>query len=289
MTPRVYGMLLTGAGVLALSPDSVLIRLLDADVPTTLFWRGLAMAGGLFAFLLWRDRRRPAALASALMHRNGWGLGLLFALSNILFVSAIKFASVSDTLGALATASIFAAVFSVLFLGERAPPRTWIAAGVIALGLMMIAFGGAGSLFGRALGIATAAVFGATFVFMRAIGEGDTLPGLALGGLFIVLATALPAQLTDLSTQSYAATAGLAVILPVAFGLIGRGPRYLPAPEVSLLMLLETVFGTLWAWLVLAEAPTGTTLAAIAVILATLAVFYWREGRVNRQAAAELP
>ena len=60
MTPRVYGMLLTGVGVLALSPDSVLIRLLDADVPTTLFWRGLAMAGGLFAFLLWRDRRRPA-------------------------------------------------------------------------------------------------------------------------------------------------------------------------------------------------------------------------------------
>ena len=187
----------------------------------------------------------------------------------------------------LATASIFAAVFSVLF-GRARAARTWIAAGVIALGLMMIAFGGAGSLFGRVL-TATVAVFGATFVFMRAIGEGDTLPGMALGGLFIVLATALPAQLTDLSTQSYAATAGLAVIQPVAFGLIGRGPRYLPAPEVSLLMLLETVFGTLWAWLVLAEAPTGTTLAAIAVILATLAVFYWREGRVNRQAAAELP
>lgn len=283
MSPHARGIALTGAGVIALSPDSILIRLMETGVATTLFWRGLAMAFGLFAYLFWRERRRPAALPRMLAHSHTWGLGLLFALSNVLFVTAIKHAAVSDILGSLATSSIFAAVLAALFLGERAPARTWIAAAVIALGLLVIAFGGAGSLFGRLIGIATAAVFGATFVYMRGMGQGDTIPGLALGGLLIALGAAAPAQLIDLPAQSYAAAAGLALVLPLAFGLIGRGPRYLPAPEVSLLMLLETVFGTLWARIFLDETPTAATLAAIGLILTTLAVFYLRQGQINRR------
>jgi len=275
-------MALAGGGVLVLSPDTILIRLLDTDVATTLFWRGVAMAAGLGVFLLIRERGRPGPIMAQLRSPLGLALGVLFALSNLLFVTTVHNTSIADTLACLATASIFAAVFSAVFLRERAPLRTWITAGAIAAALLLIALGGAGSLFGRLTGISAAMSLGATFVVMRATGHGDTLPGLALGGALIALVSAYPAAPLALSTEGFAALAGLILILPLAFALIGQGPRYLPAPEVSLLMLLETVFGTLWAWLWLDEIPRGTTLLAVAIILSSLALFYWRQAVATR-------
>ncbi|ERJ19745.1 membrane protein [Salinisphaera shabanensis E1L3A] len=285
MSGRLYGILITGLGVLILSPDSILIRLLDADMATTLFWRGTALVMGLGLYLFWRERGDSKPIIDALRSPLGWGLGVLFALSNVLFVFTIEHTTIADTLGCLATASIFAALFSVVFLHERAPLRTWLTAAAIAAGLLLIAFGGAGSLIGRVAGIATAMVFGATFVIMRATGQGDTLPGLALGGLIMALVTVFFATPFSLTTPGMAALAGLAVVLPLAFALIGRGPRYLAAPEVSLLMLLETVFGTLWASVFLGEIPTRATLAAIAIILGVLGVFYWRQAIVHARDA----
>ncbi|MES1949917.1 hypothetical protein S4A8_03628 [Salinisphaera sp. S4-8] len=289
MSSRLRGIGLTGLGVLVLSPDSILVRLLDTDIATTLFYRGLALAAGLSCYLLWRERGDTTPMIDAVRSPLGWGLGLLFALSNMLFVFTIEHTTIADTLGCLATASIFAALFSVIFLGERAPLRTWVTAAVIAGGLLLIAFGGAGSGIGRAAGIATAMVFGATFVVMRATGQGDTLPGLAFGGLIIAVVTLFFARPLSLSSTGTLALAGLAVVLPLAFALIGRGPRYLPAPEVSLLMLLETVFGTLWATLFLNETPTSSTLAAIAIILGALALFYWRQAIVHTRAPHSAP
>jgi len=49
------------------------------------------------------------------------------------------------------------------------------------------------------------------------------------------------------------------LIVPVAFGLIATGPRYVPAPEVALLLLLQTVLGALWVWMAVGEAPHGAT------------------------------
>lgn len=283
MTPRLQGLLLAGSGVLVLSPDTLLIRLMDTDVATVLFWRGLAMVIGLGAYLLIRERGRTAAVAAQMRSPLGWGLGVLFAVSNVLFVITVEHTTIADTLGALATASIFAAVLSVIFLRERAPLRTWIAAAVIAGALVLIALGGAGSLFGRLTGIGAAVGLGATFVIMRATGSSDTLPGLALGGTLVMLASAWFAHPLSLSGQGIAALAGLLVVQPLAFGLIGQGPRYLPAAEVSLLMLLETVFGTLWAFLFLDEIPTWPTLLAVAVILITLTLYFWRQAVATRR------
>jgi len=279
---RLLGVLITGAGVMVLSPDTLVIRLLDTDLATTLFYRGLAMGLGLFIFLAVRDRGLGVARRT-LSRPLGWGLALMFAVSNVGFVTTLAYTSVADTLGCLATASIFAALFSTIFLREKASMSVWVVSAVIAAGLFMIAVGGAGSAYGRLAGIATAAVFGATFVVMRATGDGDTLPGLALGGLLIGLLATPFAAPGSIDTQGVAAAIAMLFVLPIAFGLIGTGPRYLPAPEVSLLMLLETVFGTLWAWLFLHEAAATPTLLAIGVILAALAVFYLRQAQLGRR------
>jgi drug/metabolite transporter (DMT)-like permease len=54
--------------------------------------------------------------------------------------------------------------------------------------------------------------------------------------------------------------------------MVMRGPRYLLAAEVSLLLLLETVLGPVWVWVALGEAPSVRDALTAAVIVVALAV-----------------
>ncbi len=99
------------------------------------------------------------------------------------------------------------------------------------------------------------------------------VPGTAVGGL-VAAAIALP--LADpLSPQGidifWIGLLGL-VVIPIAFGLITTGPRYLPAPEVGLIMLLETVLGPIWVWIALGEEPPPMSLVGGAIVIVALAV-----------------
>jgi drug/metabolite transporter (DMT)-like permease len=62
------------------------------------------------------------------------------------------------------------------------------------------------------------------------------------------------------------------IVLPVSFTMITISPRYLPAPEISLILLTETILGPIWVWLVLSEVPHSTTLLAGLLIVTTLAL-----------------
>ncbi len=52
--------------------------------------------------------------------------------------------------------------------------------------------------------------------------------------------------------------------------MIGLSPRYLPAPEVSLILRLEALLAPLWVWVVLGEVPSRETLVGGSIILTTL-------------------
>ena len=109
---------MVGIGVLAISPDALIIRLVDMQPLAIAFWRGLLMAVGFLgvALVLYRgdtvNRFRS-------MGRVGLAVAAFSACSGILFVTAITHTSVSDTLVILATSPVFAAVLSSLFLGDR--------------------------------------------------------------------------------------------------------------------------------------------------------------------------
>ena len=61
--------------------------------------------------------------------------------------------------------------------------------------------------------------------------------------------------------------------------------RVLPAPEISLLALLEVVFGVAWAWLGTGEKPTAAVLGGGLLVLGALAANEWvslrQAGRVR--------
>ncbi len=267
------GLAAAGAGVMVLSCDALLIRLISADAWTIVFWRGLLVALSFAAVVMLRSgRRTPAAFAAI-----GWpGLAAaaLLGIATVMFVSSITRTAVANTLVIVAAIPLFAALFGRLFLGETVALRTWLAMLAAIGGILVLASGSLrhGGLAGDGLAVGVAILIGGYLTVLRHARVVDMLPALALSGVVAAGLAALPA--TPLSIDSddvvYVGLLGL-VVMPTATGLIAQGPRYLPAAEVSLLMLLETVLGPLWVWLLLGETPTREAFLGGAVVIAALA------------------
>jgi drug/metabolite transporter (DMT)-like permease len=110
-----------------------------------------------------------------------------------------------------------------------------------------------------------------TFVMIRAARLSNMIPAVAISGLFIALAVAPIAPTLAVTARD----AGFLLVLggfvvPVSFSLITLGPRYISAPAVSLLMLIETVLGPTWVWIFLGEVPSSRTYIGGAVVLGAL-------------------
>ena len=271
------GIAIVVLGVFLLSPDGLLTTLVSADILTMLFWRGLLMAITLTVFTLVSRRRRPVSRRE-LFALPTLAIAVLFGASSIAFVTAVVLTSVANTLFLITAAPLFAVVFARVFLKEPIAPRTVIAIAVTIAGMAII-FGdglGQGDLMGNFAAVFAAACWAGTLVVLRRSPQTDPLVAVALGG-YVIAAVALAFAPTLMVTTADAVWLGLLglLVLPASFGLISLGPRYMPAPEVSLLVLLEAVLGPLWAWLFIGQVPTLISLAGGLLILATLAVYFW--------------
>ncbi|MBF0251328.1 MAG: DMT family transporter [Alphaproteobacteria bacterium] len=268
------GLALGLSGILVLTPDSLLVRLIVADQWTLLFWRGLLTFICMSAFVGVRDGWALPARFVALGPAKGFA-AVLFAATTVLFVTSIRHTAVANTLVILSAAPIFAAVLSSLFLREHAPPRTWAAA-VAGLGCIVHIVGGSldgASLVGDGAAVLLSLSLAAYLVILRHARAEDVFVVVAASGLINAL-VALPFVPTlALSANDWIAMGILGcVVLPVSYALLGAAPKYLPAPEVGLVYLLETVLGPYWVWLVLDEAPPERTLAGGAALIIVVAL-----------------
>ena len=101
------------------------------------------------------------------------------------------------------------------------------------------------------------------------------LAPLFLSGLFVTLFTFPFAALDTISGQDFLLTIALGFILGISFVLLTLGPKYIKAAEVNLLMLLETVLGTYFAWTILKEIPSLQVIfGGIIILLALFFSFY---------------
>ncbi len=279
MSDHAKGLAITTLAMLVITPDALLIRLIGSDPWTLAFWRGLLSAVALVAGLAVIHRRRALAVMTA-PGAPGLLIGALFGVGTIAFVWAITHTSAANTLLIIATGSMFAAAFSRMLLGERLALGTAAAMAGTFAGLAVIVSDnlGGGSLEGDLSALVVAALSGLTFTLIRRHRMTDMVPTLAFGGLVtavIALAVSLPAAV-HARDAGLIAVMGL-VMLPLAFALQFVGARYLPAPEVSLLFLLEAVLAPVLVWAVIDERPADTTVAGGTIILATLAAHAaWR-------------
>jgi len=277
---RAKGLAITALGVLILTPDGLLVRLAATEPMTLAMLRGLLQAAGtLLVVLVLRGRATPQAFRA--LGRPGLWLSLVYGLGNLLFVLALDNTSVANVLVFLATIPLFSALLGWLILRERLPLRTWAAIAAAFAGIAVVAGDSLGqpTLAGDSAALGAAFCFAFFFVLVRKRPDVDMIPAVALSGvtsalialpLMLSLEGLGPLQALDRLHLLWVAIPGL-VILPVSFACIVTGPRYLPAAEVGLIMLLETVLGPFWVWLVLGEEPRATTLLGGGIVLTTLA------------------
>ncbi len=268
------GFALTLAGVIILSPDALLIRLIAADNWTIIFFRGFLTALVLVIFLTARYRRDAPGLLRS-MDVQAVIAGLLYGFGNICFVQSINRTLVANTLVILDATPLIAAVFSHLFLGEHQRRETWIAVLVVMAGIGAIFAGGIGGghFLGDLLAIGSASAMAGNLTALRRSRLDTPLPSVVIGGTFAALMTLPFAAPTLVSSTDLLVLVLLGgVVMPVSFGLIFLGPKYLPAPEVALILLLEAVLGPLLVWFFVGEEPSLRVLLSGSLIILTVTI-----------------
>jgi len=264
------GALLVACAAVCWSSGGLIARLVSTGPWTTSLWRSVFAAlfltlalgaiQGRRTFAPWR--RWPVLAAAACM-----------ALASTCFILSLARTSVANTLILISTGPYVAGVLGWLLLGERVPPRRWLAMGVALAGAVVMVSGSyaRGALAGDLLAIVMAASFATATVLVRRHLE---IPMASAA----VLATALTA-LVALPMADPLATAARDLALLAFFGvgqfgagflLFMVGARAIPAAQTSLIGMLEIVLGPLWVWLVLNERPAAATLVGGAIILAAL-------------------
>lgn len=248
------------------------------------FWRSLFNSLALIAALT--AMRGPALWRG--MARGGWPLwacGLCWTVMFTNFMVAIMLTTVATVLVTMSIAPLVTALFARLFLKHRLPLRTWAAIGVAGLGIAWMfgrqALEGGSSLTGIlvALGVPLAGATNWTllqYIHQRherepGLEEPDMLPAVLIGALLsaaITLPLAWPFAATphDLSLLGLLGVVQLAIPCLIAVHLA----RVLPAPEISLIALLEVIFGVLLAWVGANETPGSAALAGGALVISAL-------------------
>ena len=288
LSDHAKGFLITTIGILILTPDSLLIRLVNLDPWSTSFWRGILMGLSLLA---WSVIKYRGAVLSKYREigRSGLVISLLYATSSLCFVWSITNTTVANTLIIIATAPMFAALLSWLVLKETVSRATMLAI-LSAFAGIVIVIGddlGGGHLVGDLFALGTATAMAAVFTMIRRSKDVDMVPATSLSGFIVAaimlpLMAGLPGAFDYPPLQwGYILLMGI-VVQAIPFGMLTIGPRYIPAPEVSLILLLETVLGPLWVWLVLTEEPGENALIGGAIVIGTLLVHSLRRLRKAR-------
>lgn len=275
LSNRGKGILMALAGVFVLSPDSLMIRLAGLDDYTLIFYRGLFPVFAI-SLVLWLHYR--AGFLAALL-RIGWpGVcnGLLFALMNISFISAIQRTTVANTLLFLSSAPIFAALLSLLVLRENQRLSTWLIIALSLISIFVIGYGsyGGNGLVGDLFALGCAVVTAASAVLVRYYRQVDLVPSVILGSALTALfaLTQSPQLAISAPQLLYVAIIGF-LLVPFAFIILTIAPRYANSAEVQLVYLLESILGPLWVWLVIHETPSLNTLIGGSLLLASVAWF----------------
>lgn len=267
-----------------LSPDSLLVRLAEQPVEVQLFWRSLLQGLGLAFYTGWRFQgnwgRQLRQVGNA-----SWFIILGFLCSSSFFVLAIQHAQVGHVLLLLNTAPVVAGLLSWVVLRETPTRLTWILIGMSLLGSSLIVQD-SGSLsdssgstaFGLLMALGCAVATSTNFLAARTKAPLDVTPVLVPACLLLCLGSALfgGAVLPPWESFRWLLLLG-GVCLPMAYIGIQSGPRYISAPETSLILLLESVIGILLAWWFLEEIPGFYGWLGGALVLGSLTVKGWWE------------
>jgi drug/metabolite transporter (DMT)-like permease len=130
-----------------------------------------------------------------------------------------------------------------------------------------------GNIYGDVLGLVTALGLAIGAVTIRSAKKKNLVPAAVVGKMVVAI-------FAMFFIETYALVGRDLWIVPlmclmcvaIPFVLVTIAPRFIPAEEVNLFFLLETIIGPFWVWMVIKEQPSLETIQGGVVIIITIAI-----------------
>ena len=198
-----------------------------------------------------------------------------FSLTNITFVVSIQNTNVANTLVMIATAPMLSAILGAIFLKEPPDKKTWVSIIITFLAIIYIFFDSLklGNFYGDILGFVTALGLAVGAVTIRSAKTKNLVPAAVIGKLFVAIFALFFIESFILANKDLIIIPLMCILcVAIPFVLVTIAPRYIPAAEVNLFFLLETIIGPIWVWLIIKEQPSIETLYGGVIIIITIAI-----------------
>ena len=268
------GSLLAFIAVILITPDSILIRLSTIETWGMLFYRGAIPFVVVLIGLIFFYKNN---LFKALINIGYPGIFYVisFSICNITFIISIQNTNVANTLVMIAMAPMLSAILGSIFLKEVPDRKTWIAIIITLISVTYIFHDSIemGNFYGDLFGIITAFGLACNAVIARYAKNRDLVPSAVIGKLCVaIFAFFFVDTFALVDTDLIFVPLMCVMCVAIPFVLVTIAPRFIPAEEVNLFFLLETIIGPLWVWLVINEQPSIETIQGGVVIILTIAI-----------------
>ncbi len=277
----IKGIIVAFLGALLLTPDTLFMRLSEMNVWTMLFWRGFQMGIILIALTLIIKKYRDNF--NLIFSKFGIFIILTQAVGSIFFTIGVYETSVALILFCIATSPLFASFFSHIILKEKIKKSTITVSIFCILGILMVVYDADNVsnspknnvILGSICGVFTAATLGLNFVLLR---SKPNIPAFGVTGFGGFLTGLFSLFLIDFNKMFEGDIISISIsgliILPFSFAALTYATRYTIAANISLLMLLETIFGPIWVWIFLNETLGVYMIFGGLIVITSLLIYF---------------
>ena len=284
----VPGSLLVFLGAFCLSFGGIIVKSFeDANLWQILFWRQFFFAIIVVLYLLFSYRKNffKSFYKSGL---PGFIAGLFLSVGFAAYVFSMYTTTVANTNFIITTETIFLAIFGYFFLKEKINLITFISiilgmSGVLLIVGSSLSIQPSEQFVGNIVAFIMPISFAILVIIIRKYPKVDMVPSQFTAGIAAAVIGFLVAEKLSISTHDLF-LAFLAGFFQIGFGfiLITIGSQTTPAAVVGVLMLTESIFGPLWAWLFINEMPPISVLIGGGIIIFSILIqsFYGKKTRV---------
>ena len=270
---KLPGSLLVFLGAVCLSFGGLIIKSFEgANLWQILFWRQFFFSIIVALYLLFTYKKNffKSFYDSGI---PGFVGGLILAIGFAAYVFSMYTTTVANTNFIITTETIFLALFGYFFLKEKINLITFVSiilgmSGVLIILGSSLSIQSAEQFLGNIVAFIMPISFAVLVVIIRKYPNVDMVPaqftaGIAAGIIGFFIAREISISNHDLFL------ALMAGFFQIGFGfiLITVGSQTTPAAVVGVLMLTESVFGPLWAWIFIKEIPPTAVLIGGTIII----------------------
>jgi len=273
---KIPGSLLIFLGALCLSFGGIIVKSFEgANLWQILFWRQIffSIIVVLYLLITYKKNFFKTFYESGL---PGFTAGIFLSIGFAAYVFAMYTTTVANTNFIITTEAIFLAAIGYFFLKEKISSITLISI-ILGMSGVLLILGSSLSIqtseqfIGNLVAFIMPISFAVLVMIVRKYPKVDMVPAQFTAGVFaaiigLVVAGKLSISFHDLSL------AFLAGFFQIGFGfiLITVGSQTTPAAVVGVLMLTESVFGPLWAWLFIHEVPPISVIFGGGIIICSI-------------------